>query len=93
MGPPMGLDHVEVVMEIEDTFGVSVPDEEAERLLTVLDVQECVIKLLLAEPERLAERLRPVVFAQVQAIIAEQMAIRPASIKPHSRLVEDIGMG
>ena len=32
------LDTVELVMAFEDEFGVEVPDEEAEKLLTVSDV-------------------------------------------------------
>jgi acyl carrier protein len=32
------LDVVEFIMELEDTFGLEIPDEEAEKLLTVGEV-------------------------------------------------------
>jgi hypothetical protein len=31
----MGLDSLEIVLEVEDTFGISIPDEDAARLTTV----------------------------------------------------------
>ena len=39
----MGLDTVELVMRIEDTFGISIPDEEASRLLTPDDVNAYIL--------------------------------------------------
>ena len=32
------LDTVELIMEIEDEFGIEVPDDEAEKMFTVADV-------------------------------------------------------
>ncbi|MCU0329003.1 MAG: acyl carrier protein [Chitinophagales bacterium] len=32
------LDRVELIMELEDTFGMEVPEEEADKLQTVADV-------------------------------------------------------
>src|SRR6266513_6221453 len=42
----MGLDSVELVMAIEEKFGVSIPDEEAQDILTVGDMFQCVISKL-----------------------------------------------
>ncbi len=39
----MGLDTVELVIRIEDTFGISIPDEEASRLLTPDDVTDYIL--------------------------------------------------
>ena len=36
------LDQVELVMELEDEFGTSIPDEQAERLKTVGEAVECI---------------------------------------------------
>ena len=39
----MGLDSVELVLQVEDTFGISIPDEEAEHCLTVGGLYNIVI--------------------------------------------------
>ena len=38
----MGLDSVEIVMEVERAFGISIPDKEAEKIITVGDFHEAV---------------------------------------------------
>lgn len=38
------LDLVELIMSMEDKFGVKIPDEEAEKILTVNDAVDYVVK-------------------------------------------------
>ena len=38
----MGLDSVEILMKVEDTFGIKIPDQEAEQILTVGDFHNAV---------------------------------------------------
>jgi len=38
------LDTVEMIMELEDEFGIEIPDEEAEKLVTVGDAIEYIKK-------------------------------------------------
>jgi acyl carrier protein len=38
----MGLDSVEIVMEVEKTFGIFIPDKEAEKIITVGDIHNAV---------------------------------------------------
>jgi acyl carrier protein len=42
----MGLDTVEIVMEIEETFGIIVPDRDAEKIQTIGDAYRCIIAKL-----------------------------------------------
>lgn len=37
------LDLVELIMSMEDTFGVKIPDEDAEKILTVSDAVDYVV--------------------------------------------------
>ncbi len=45
----MGLDTVELVMEIEDAFDISIPDDQASKMLTVGDVYEFILERLLTQ--------------------------------------------
>lgn len=38
------LDIIELVMTLEETFNITIDDDEAESIRTVQDVRECVIK-------------------------------------------------
>lgn len=40
----MGLDTVELVMEIEEAFDISIPDDRASKMLTVGDVYELILE-------------------------------------------------
>ena len=40
----MGLDTVELVMEIEEAFDISIPDDRASKMLTVGDVYEFILE-------------------------------------------------
>ena len=44
----MGLDGVEMVMELEDEFGIGIPDDEAERMQTVGQTVEFIARELAA---------------------------------------------
>lgn len=47
----MGLDTVELVMDVEKTFGVSLPDKECEKVNTVGDLQNLVWKYIQHRPK------------------------------------------
>lgn len=38
----MGLDSVEILVEVEKTFGINIPDKEAEKIITIGDFHEAV---------------------------------------------------
>ncbi len=46
------LDQVEIVMEVEDHFGIDVPDEVADRVRTIRDIVDGVMRLLEATPSQ-----------------------------------------
>ena len=46
----MGLDSVELVMSIEDKFGIRIEDSEAEKIYTVQDFADVVFRKIIANP-------------------------------------------
>ncbi len=84
----MGLDGVEIVLELEDTFAIKIPDEDAEAVKTVGDLVALVRDLAGLPPE-----LDDATFDKIAAIIADQLHFPEGLIRPDSRLVEDLGIG
>jgi hypothetical protein len=42
----MGMDTIEILMKVEDTFDIKIPDREAEKILTVGDFHDVVWRQL-----------------------------------------------
>src|SRR3990172_335032 len=42
----MGLDLVELVMDVEETFGISLPDARLPKMNTVGELHDCIIEIL-----------------------------------------------
>ena len=81
----MGLDSVELVMEVEDRFGIKIEDEEATKICTVGDMFRIVReKVQHSSDEQLWESLR--------GLIAEELRVPVQEIRPESRFVEDLNM-
>ena len=83
----MELDRVELAIEIEEEFDISIPDSAASRVVTAGDLRDCVMAQL-AQRGRAADRAE--VWLQVRDIIAEQGGIDAHLIYPEARLIEDL---
>jgi acyl carrier protein len=87
----MGLDSIEIVMEIQDEFEVRIPDEDAEQLRTVGDIIDYVERRLREIPRPPASAKDRAAAERVVRIVAETLRVDPASITRDSRLAEDLG--
>jgi acyl carrier protein len=83
----MGLDTVELILEAEKHFGVSVPDERAEKTETVEKFAR-----LLCELSAQTETPLPYddVLLQLQQMIAKMFKIPIERIVPEARFVQDL---
>ena len=78
----MGLDSIEILVKVEQTFGISIPDREAEKIITVGDFHDAVWKHLegkysdKCKTQLLFYRLRKSFFDSFQV---ERNDIRPDS--------------
>jgi hypothetical protein len=86
----MGLDLVEIVMEIEDEFGITVPDALAEQCITVGDTQKMIVDLLVARGEIRSAELEARVWDGLVTLTSEQMGMKREAIRPELRWVTDI---
>jgi acyl carrier protein len=83
----MGLDTVELVMAVEQEFGLEIPDAAAEKMLSVGDMHA----FLVSELMRLGRDYDDVrVFERMRAIIVRQLGVSPDEVVPRARFVKDL---
>lgn len=87
----MGLETVEIVLEIEDAFSISIPDDRANRVRTVGDLVELVRELVVAKRGNDARVMS--IEPHVRLIVSDQLNIPLQRIASDSRFVEDLGCG
>jgi hypothetical protein len=86
----MGLDTVEILMEIERDFGISIPDDRAANSRTVGDTSVMIVEFLIAKGRIPSPELEREVWEGLVTIVSEQMRIKRADIHPESTWVGDI---
>lgn len=82
----MGLAIVEIFMEIEEEFDVTIADEEASRAETVGQLCELVRTALKARGDR---GIDP--FPRVQKLISDELGLPIAQVTPNAHFVRDLG--
>ena len=84
----MGLDTVELVMAIEEGFGLEIPNEKAATLTTVGDMHAYLVSELarLGRPDRDDVR----VYEKMRDIICLQTGVKPDEVVPKASFVEDL---
>ena len=82
----MGLDAVEILMEVEETFEITFADSEAESILTPRDLIESILrKVGEADPSVcLTQRA----FNLLRQILLRRLPLKRRDIRPSSRLAE-----
>jgi acyl carrier protein len=84
----VGLDTVELVMAIEEGFGLEIPDEKAVAIFTVGDMHA----FLVSELSRLgrSDLNEAGVYAKMRDIICLQTGVEPDEVVPNARFVQDL---
>ena len=85
----MGLDTVELVLESEKYFGVSVPDKRAEKIETVEQFARLLCELRGQTPSPLPY---DVVLLQLQQIVASRFMLPIEHVVPEAQFVKDLGL-
>lgn len=86
----MGLDSVELILAIEEEFGIEIPDSEASTIATVGDVYELVkIRVGQVEP---ASCLSQRIFHKLRRGLSESYGVERSAITPQAHLSDFIPM-
>jgi hypothetical protein len=80
----MGLEHVQLMMELEEEFGITIPDEHVPLLSTIGDVHAYLVRRL--EPGVQPDN----VWARLERILLEEHDLKPEWIRPETDLYRDL---
>jgi acyl carrier protein/ectoine hydroxylase-related dioxygenase (phytanoyl-CoA dioxygenase family) len=81
-----GLDSVEMIMAIEEEFGIEIPNEDAEKITTVGDLYEFLKTRLASTPA--LDCLTQKIFYRLRAALVINYQLQRRSIMPDTRLSE-----
>jgi acyl carrier protein len=87
----MGLQLVQLVMAVEESFDIEIPDAEAEKLITVGSLHAFV----LSELNRVGRpAMDPAdVYSDLRKLICEHLGAKPETVLPDAQFVRDLGAG
>ncbi len=86
--PKMSLESVELLMRVEEQFGVSIPDEDSERLAVVGDLHFWLCQELLFTKTQAPSPGE--VWSELQHLIADQLDLPLEAIRTDSHFVHDL---
>lgn len=86
----MGLETVEILMEIEDEFSISIPDQLASRSLTVGDTHRLIVDMLVAKGAVRSPMLETDAWERLVKIVTDYTGIKLEAVRPESRWIPDI---
>jgi hypothetical protein len=85
----MGLDTVEILMEIEEEFDISIPDQVASNSLTVGDTHRVIVEMLVAKGAARSRELEADIWQRLVKAVTKTVDIKPDAIRPESRWIPD----
>ncbi|AYB32702.1 hypothetical protein [Chryseolinea soli] len=86
----MGLDTVELLINMEKRFNISIPDQEAGQIYTVQDFVNCIYAKISMHPEK-AMDIREVERIVIH-IVSESSGIPVSEIKLTHSITDDLGL-
>jgi len=88
----MGLDSVALLMDVEAEFGIEIPDQDAEKIITVGQLHDCVMDKLKHGDSPWSDRHPDAVWQRLRGMIAEFTAIEMDQVVRSARFVDDLRM-
>lgn len=88
----MGLDYVELIMDVEDEFGIEITDQMHSRVVTVGDLHREVVGAM-RRSDTGSTVDEHVVWDRLRVLVCETSGVRPDRVTPTARIVEDLRIG
>ncbi len=88
----MGLESVYLVMAFEEEFEVEIPDDDAERIVTVGDARDFIVSKLRERAEDPGAVDPEEVLSRIKAIIIDLIGVRPEKVTPEAAFIDDLGV-
>ena len=80
----MGLEFVEIILSVEDAFGVSISDEEASRIITPNDAIHLISQKVQTNDD--ASCINQIAFHKIRKILTDKFDIPREDIRVHAHL-------
>ena len=85
----MELDAVEIMLDIEETFGICLPEERIDKLRSLANLHECIVAVLQQEQRNWRIETHEV-WNDLQEIVARVIRMDRTSVTPNLLLTEDL---
>ena len=85
----MGLDTVELVIQIEKTFSITIHDQEAEKIVTVGDIHDFLMQAIDADGRALDSDQ---VWGQLTDILSDDYGVSRAKTTLDAGFIRDLGL-
>jgi hypothetical protein len=86
----MALDTVELVMAIEEEFGIEIPNTDAAKLAILGDMNDYIVRALRERGDGSHEAQ---VCERLSAVVVEQLAVRLDEVRRTAHIVHDLRAG
>ena len=84
----MGLDIVELLMAVEDEFGIEFAEADAEKVAVLGEMHASIVRALRMRGETPDEGA---VWKRLRDLVVEQLGVLPEAVMPRAHLVDDLG--
>ncbi|WP_009958161.1 phosphopantetheine-binding protein [Verrucomicrobium spinosum] len=85
----MGMDSVELVMAVEEAFGIAISDQDASTAKTAGDLRDLILRALRNQN---IQTNADQVWLKLKDIIADQLGVSPHQVTPETDFIRDLGV-
>lgn len=85
--PTMGLKAVELLMAVEEEFGIEIPYEVGVRVLSVGDLYGALVQILESRGEASDKED---IWTHLRELIVQHLGVRPEEVVPTAQFVRDL---